>query len=154
MHKLTLNPNNWTFEDYSKYLAALLRSNWQEAFQLLMKIVVAWDYDVPLGPNAYEDLPFSELKEITESVKATLETFQEGLDTSKVQVDMSKWKMRDFFAFQTAARTNDLETLETLMKKVARMRGVERDKRLTFEQGALLSKAISAAIQGMFGQGN
>lgn len=152
-HTITLNPKAWSYEEYAKFLNALMAQEWETALPLVMKITVAWSYDVPISPTAYLELPFDTLAEITKSVRDTLTAYIEGLDASSVTVDMTRWTMRDFLDFRKAAKTNDVKALERMMRKVCRLKEKPAD-RLTFEQGSLMSIAIKNATTGMFAQGN
>lgn len=152
--RITLDPRRWSYQDYSDFLTYVSRGDWEQAMPLIMRIVVSWDYDVPLAPNAYEDLPFPALRAIALTVRETLSAYQENVDIRDVRVDMSRWKMKDFFKFREAAKKGDVETLETMMKKVVRMKGVTPSKRLTFEQGVKITQAINKATGEMFGSGN
>lgn len=152
-HRLTLDPSRWSYEDYAQFLDALMRSDWESVMPRVMDITVAWTYDVPLSPDAYLELSYAELGPIVLSVKETLEAFVDGLNAADAQVDLRYWNMSDNFAFKSAARAGNVAEMERYMKMVTMLDGVRADRRLTFEQGALIAKGITEAQKDMFGAG-
>jgi hypothetical protein len=152
-HRLTLDPKRWSYQDYADFLAAYVRQNWEVALPLVMQVLVAWTYDLPIETDAYLQLPFPQLMAITESVNSTLKTYTEGIDVADASVNMTNWNMQDYFDFRKAARAGDTPVLETLLRKVVTLPDVELDERLDFEQGALMAKAVNVATRDMFSQG-
>lgn len=151
---LTLDPKKWTYRDYAAFLQALQGQNFEGALVLVMKALVAWTYDIPIGPEAYRRLPFPALKEVVAGVSETIAAYVGGLDHSLVHADMSRWDMQDFFEFREAGRAGNVPEMERLMRKVCSIPGVSDLEPLTFEQGSLMSAAIAAATSEMFSQGN
>lgn len=152
-NKLTLDPSRWSYQQYADFLNHFMRANWEKALPLVMDLVVAWTYDVPLGPDAYLELEFSDLPEIVQSVNDTLKAYIEGLDAGDVSVRLGNWKMRDFLRFREAGKSGNVKELEDLMRKVCLINDAKLGERLTFEQGALMVKALNATTKDMFSTG-
>lgn len=152
-HRLTLDPKRWSYQDYSDFLTAVLRQKWENALPIVMKILVAWTYDAPITPDGYLDLPFPALPEVARSVNDTLTAYIEGMHTDDVEVNMTRWTMRDFFEYRDAANVGNVEDMERLMRKVCHIPGVTLGERLTFEQGALMSLGVKNATKDMFAAG-
>ena len=152
-HKITFDVKKWSYQDYMDFMIALRDGNWAVAMPMVMRILVAWDYDVPLSPTAYKKLPYPALPEIAHTVSDSLEAFLNGLDLDAVEVDLGRWTMDDFLSYQQAARDRNIPRLEALLRQVGVNIDVRSD-RLSFLDGALLSVAVSRAIKESFGAGN
>jgi hypothetical protein len=152
-NKVILDPAAWSYEDFTKFFVAIGRNNLPEAMKQVVKCVVSWSYDVPLA--SYTKLPMTEIPAIINTVKTTLDKFIEELDLSCVYVNLDKWTMEDFFDFQQYSKSGNVLEIERLMRKVC---SVSDDygaigNRLTFAQGAAMSRAIDAKMKDLFAAG-
>lgn len=149
-----LNPSAWSYQDFSDFSQALSSVDMERAMIKALKIIIRWDYDVPLDVERPDRLlPFTALPEIVRAIRDTLDNYILSLDVSTVHVDLNKWNMAQFYEFQDAQRVNDVRKLEELIKIVVRFPGETVGDRLTFEQGALASRAVNERMKELFRAG-
>ena len=116
--KITLDINDWSYEDYMKFASLWAQNKTEEAMRYGMLIVAAWDYDIDLSLDQPElELPYLEMVEVVKTINARIESFTATLDTKGVNIDLNRWKTRDFYEFQKALRDLNFATMERLLKK-------------------------------------
>lgn len=144
--KVVFNLRQWSYKQYNQFVAAYSQNREQEAFELALKVIVSWDYPVPLD---HED-PIGELEmgQAYEILRALMEAMKQYFDktiASEVVKVHFKWKMSRYFKFQEARQANEFDTIERMMREICEIQGAEPDKPLNAVQGALAMIAINEA---------
>lgn len=150
--KVTLDINDWSYEDYMKFASLWAQNKTEEAMRYGMLIVAAWDYDIPLSLDQPElELPYLEMVALVKTINARIEAFTASVDTKGINIDLNRWKTKDFYAFQTALRELNFKSMERLLKQASS--DYKEDDVLSFVDGVKLMKAVGDRQKELFRKG-
>lgn len=115
---INFNLDGWTYLDYNAFFEAMQAGDLITAGELALDVILSWEYPVSLsGPNPFGELSMAEGGEALRSIMHTLAEFSKSVDISDVEVNLTKFKMSDFAAFQTALREKDLTTVQNYLRR-------------------------------------
>lgn len=134
--------DNWTYEDFCRFLVAAQSGNMADQYKLAEKLLIGWSYDVPFEEGLMA-LGMIESAEVLRTVFETLQSIADALDTSDVVVDFKPWTTRRFLEFNEAREAHNHRRVERMVHEVTKLEGVNPDEPLKFQDGAKMMKAIT-----------
>ena len=140
--KIRLNIAAWTYKDFNQFMAAASVGDQATQFDLAAKLIMNWDYEVPLEEGLLA-LGVAEGAEVLRTIMDVLQVIGEDIDVSDVRVNFSKWNTRRFLEFSTASRDSQYDKVVRMLHEVARLDGVDPEEELEFQDGIKMMKAVT-----------
>lgn len=148
-NKIRMLPDNWTYEDYFKFVVAFQQGDNAETFRLAQKLIVSWDYSADLNAkNAIMQLGVGESAEVIRTIMETIGKYIDDLDIKPLTVSFDAWNTEKFFQFDTDKRTGKFAKTEPMLKEVVKWDKLETATYpMSFTIAATAYKAIAEAYK-------
>jgi hypothetical protein len=143
---IRMDLNNWTYADFYAANAAIKDGDQRKAMELVHKLLIGWDYPVPLADeNAMARLSVADSAEVVRTAFTRLGTFLEDLDVSDVKVDLKPWSTETYWTFDEARRMGRVAKAERMVREVVEWDKLpdDPDEPFSFVVGATVFKAVN-----------
>jgi hypothetical protein len=143
---IRMDLGNWTYADFYAANAAIKEGDQRKAMELVHKLLIGWDYPVPLADeNAMAKLPVADSAEVVRTAFTRLGAFLEDLDVSEVKVDLKPWSTETYWAFDEARRQGRVAKAERMVREVVEWDKMptDPDEPFSFVVGATVFKAVN-----------
>lgn len=148
MAKIRMLLKNWTWQDAQNFINSFSEGNTEEGYRLAQKLIVSWDYDADLNnPDAFLDLPLNEANEILKTVYENITAFSETIETGEATVYLDRWTTRRFIEFNKAVQDKKHAKVESMLCEVVELNGKPVKPPLSFDDGAIMMKALIDSYQ-------
>jgi hypothetical protein len=144
---MQLFPERWSFQEFYDFFKAMTAGQLEAAYNLLSLAMNGDDFEnlnAETGANALHEM----MKRLASDAKAvavaplTPDGTAGKAPIEAVVVDLSKWSIPNIYEFEVANKAGNMEEVERLMHKVARLDGVDTSKPLPYWEGLLIKTAV------------
>jgi len=148
MSKIRMALDNWTYQDFTDFVASNNTGDKKTSYRLAEKLIVEWDFDVPLsGSDPLMELSLADSSEVIRTVMNAVKNFADTIEVDHVRVDLGKWNTRKFLEFDEQLQKGNVAKIEKALREVTFHPEVDNasDKPLTFSQGVEMIGAVRTA---------
>lgn len=136
--------SNWSYLQFMDFHSAQQKGEAEKAFNLAQKVIMEWDYDVPLDQDeAFLDLTPIQSTKVIREVIAKIDEFTSDIDRDRVGVDFSVWTTRRLLSFNKAQQNHQWRKVEKMMCEICVVDGETMEAPLTAVQGMMMQVAIT-----------
>lgn len=143
---IRMDLNNWKYSDFWAANAAVRDGDQRAAMELVHKLLIGWDYPVPLAdPKAMAKLKVADSAEVVRTVFTRIGAFLEDLNVDDIEVDLTPWDTETFWTYDEARRGGKTAKAERMVREVVKWENMPTDpeEEFSFIVGASIFKAVN-----------
>ncbi len=144
---MQLFPERWSFQEFYDFFKAMTAGQLQAAYDLLGIAMNGDDFEALNAETGAQALHAMMQRLASDAKAVAVAPLLPDGTTGKaliddVKVDLSRWSIPNIYEFETANKAGNMEEVERLMHKVARLEGVDTSQPLPYWEGLIIKTAV------------